>query len=447
MSTTPPTPPGPEPREGRNWDGVPVAPPGLGARPVTDAPIAKRGLKHKFGPGLLISASFIGPGTVTTATVTGASYGYALCWAIVFSVIATIVLQEMSARLGLATRQGLGEALRAVFHSTVARGIMVVLVVAAIGIGGAAYAGGDTTGTALAISSVTGLPQNLVVVIVIAIILVLLGTGSYKAIEGALTVLVFTLALIFVVTAIMVGPNLLDLLKGMFVPTIPDGALLRTVALIGTTVVPYNLFLHANLVAEKWEHVETPTAIREARTDTALSISVGGFITLAIITTATGAMFVHGIQAESGADLARALEPLLGETLAQWAFAIGLFAAGLTSAVAGPLGAAYAITGTIGLRNELKGTAFRIIWIGVVIVGAVLALTGYNPITIIVVAQAANGLLLPIIAGFLLVTMNNRKLLGDYRNGPLANVLGGAIFLVVTGLAVYQLADLAGLLG
>ena len=244
----------------------------------------------------------------------------------------------------------------------------------------------------------------------------------------------FTLALIFVVTAIMVGPNLLDLLKGMFVPTIPDGALLRTVALIGTTVVPYNLFLHANLVAEKWEHVETPTAIREARTDTALSISVG-------------AMFVHGIQAESGADLARALEPLLGETLAQWAFAIGLFAAGLTSAVAGPLGAAYAITGTIGLRNDLKGTAFRIIWIGVVLVGAVLALTGYNPITIIVVAQAANGLLLPIIAGFLLVTMNNRKLLGDYRNGPLANVLGGAIFLVVTGLAVYQLADLAGLLG
>ena len=81
------------------------------------------------------------------------------------------------------------------------------------------------------------------------------------------------------------------------------------------------------------------------------------------------------------------------------------------------------------------------------LVGAVLALTGYNPITIIVVAQAANGLLLPIIAGFLLVTMNNRKLLGDYRNGPLANVLGGAIFLVVTGLAVYQLADLAGLLG
>ena len=277
-------------------------------------------------------------------------------------------------------------------------------------------------------------------------ILVLLGTGSYKAIEGVLTGLVFVMALIFIITSVMVGPDILGLLKGMFVPTIPDGALLSTIALIGTTVVPYNLFLHANLVEEKWEGIETRVAIREARTDTALSISVGGFITLAIITTATGAMYVHGIRAESGADLARALEPLLGPTLSQWAFAIGLFSAGLTSAVAGPLGAAYAITGTVGWRNDLKGTAFRIIWIAVVLVGAAIALTGINPIQIIIVAQAANGLLLPIIAGFLLVAMNNKKLLGEYRNGPLANVLGVLIFLVVTGLALYQFADLFGLL-
>lgn len=98
-----------------------------------------------FGPGLLIAASFIGPGMVATATVTGASYGYALVWAIVFSIVATIILQEMSIRLGLGARLSTGEALRATFASPIPQVLMAVLVIADIGIGGAAYAGGDTT--------------------------------------------------------------------------------------------------------------------------------------------------------------------------------------------------------------------------------------------------------------------------------------------------------------
>ena len=109
------------------------------------------------GPGLLISASFIGPGTVTTATVTGASYGFALTWAVVFSIIATIILQEMSVRLGLAARLSTGEALRETFANKAARVAMTGLVVAAIGVGGAAYAGGDTTGPSLAPVSYTHL--------------------------------------------------------------------------------------------------------------------------------------------------------------------------------------------------------------------------------------------------------------------------------------------------
>ncbi|MBA4506225.1 divalent metal cation transporter, partial [Corynebacterium sanguinis] len=123
---------------------------------ITPAPKRKSGL---FGPGLLIAASFIGPGTVTTATVTGANFGYALVWAIVFSIVATIILQEMSVRLGLAARLSTGEALRQTFNSQIIKSLMIILVVSAIGIGGAAYAGGDTTGTALALASVTSLPH------------------------------------------------------------------------------------------------------------------------------------------------------------------------------------------------------------------------------------------------------------------------------------------------
>lgn len=405
----------------------------------------RKGIWERMGPGLIISASFIGPGTITTATVTGSSYGYALAWAIAFSIIATIILQEMSARLGIATGQGLGEALRTTFQHPVLRGGMVVLIVAAIGIGGASYAGGDTTGTALGLAGLTGLPSRLLIVVVGLIIFGLLITGSYKLIERVLVLMVAVLAAVFFLTMVVVRPDVGAILSGTFAPSIPDGALLTTIALVGTTVVPYNLFLHGNLAQEKWGGLPTERAVRDARQDTIISIAVGGIITLAIMITAAAAMWTKGVTAESGADMAAQLEPLLGPA-AQYVFALGLFAAGLTSAVAGPLGAAYAICGVMGWGSDLRSPRFRAVWIAVMVIGLVIALTGVNPIQVIILAQAANGLLLPIVAGFLLVVMSRRSVLGRYTNGPVATVLGGLILLVVTGLAVYQFADIFGIL-
>lgn len=415
------------------------------AGPAETASTRRARGRLRLGPGLIITASFVGPGTVTTATVTGAGYGFALAWTIVFSIIATMVLQEMSARLGLATREGLGEALRSTFTHPVARWFVVVLIVAAIGIGGGSYAGGDTTGTSLGLATLTHLPQSLVVLIVGAVVFALLASGSYKRIELVLVLLVVVMSAVFILTAVVVGPDLGDLLAGIFVPSIPSGALLTTVALVGTTVVPYNLFLHASLVQEKWSRTDTDVAMAESRRDTVLSIAVGGLITLAILTTAAASLFVEGIDATSSAAMASQLEPVLGPA-ADYVFGLGLFAAGLTSAIAGPLGAAYAISSTLGWSTSLQSRRFQAIWATVVVIGVVIALTGTNPIAIIVLAQAANGLLLPIVAGFLLVVMNRRRLLGKYRNGPLANIAGGIVLLVVTGLAVYQLADVFGLL-
>lgn len=399
----------------------------------------------RFGPGLIIAASFIGPGTITTSIVTGSTYGYALAWAIVFSIIATIILQEMTARLGLGTGRSLGEVMRSVFTSPITRTLMVILVIAAIGIGGASYAGGDTSGTALAITSVIDVDIRIVVVLLIAILFGLLWTGSYKVIEKVLIVMVGILALLFIMTAVIVRPDIVGLLQGMFIPTIPSGALLTTIALIGTTVVPYNLFLQASLVQENWGEVPVDRAMKEARTDTAVSISLGGVITLAVMVTAVGSMYVRGIAAEEGPDLAEALRPLLGDA-APWVFAVGLFAAGFTSALAGPLGAAYAITGVLGVSNDLRSKPARIVWISTLLVGAIIALTGFNPIQIIVIAQAANGLLLPIVAILLMIVMNNKRIMGKYTNGIVSNILGWLIVAVVVFLAGYQYADIFGVL-
>lgn len=394
-----------------------------------------------LGPGLLISASFIGPGTVTTATVTGASYGFALAWAIVFSIIATIILQEMSARLGLMGKISTGEAMRATFESPVAKMLMIALIVTAIGIGGAAYAGGDTTGTALALSDVTRLPVPALSGIIAAVLVLLLLTGSYKFFERFMTVLVIVLVGVFLVTAVAVKPDVGALFRGIFVPDVPAGAALTAIALIGTTVVPYNVFLHSNLVQEKWGSEPQDLALKKARVDNVVSISIGGLITLAILTTAATVMFSQGLSAESAADLAEPLRPMLGDA-APWVLAIGLFAAGMTSAVAGPLGAAYAICGVMGWSRDLKDNKFRAIYLTVVIVGAIIAITGVNPVQVIILAQAASGILLPVVAFFLLYTMNNKKLLGEHVNGLATNIIGGIIFLITVVLGGMTLIDL-----
>ena len=206
-------------------------------------------------------------------------------------------------------------------------------------------------------------------------------------------------------------------------------------------MVPYNIFLHSNLVREKWGDEYPERALKKGRFDNAVSITVGGLITLAILSTAAAVMFTHGLAAESAADLAEPLRPTLG-AFAPWALAIGLFAAGLTSAIAGPLGAAYAITGVLGWSSDLKDPKFRAIFLTVVIVGAIIAITGANPIQVIILAQAANGILLPVIAFFLLITMNNRRLLGEHANGAVANLLGGAVFLITLVLGGITLVDL-----
>jgi len=359
----------------------------------------------------------------------------------VFSIVATIILQEMSARLGLMGKISTGEAMRATFESPVAKLLMIALIVTAIGIGGAAYAGGDTTGTALALSDVTSLPVPVLSGIIAAVLVLLLLTGSYKFFERFMTALVIILVGVFLVTAVAVKPDVGALLRGMFVPDVPAGAAVTAIALIGTTVVPYNVFLHSNLVQEKWGDEPQDLAMKKARVDNVVSISIGGLITLAILTTAATVMFSQGLEAESAADLAEPLRPMLGDA-APWVLAIGLFAAGMTSAVAGPLGAAYAICGVMGWSRDLKDNKFRAIYLTVVIVGAIIAITGVNPVQVIILAQAANGILLPVVAFFLLYTMNNKKLLGEHVNGLATNIIGGIIFLITVVLGGMTLIDL-----
>ncbi len=401
--------------------------------------------KFRFGPGLVVTAAFIGPGTITTASIAGAQFGFSLLWSIIFAIVATIVLQEMAARLGLISGRGLAEALRSTFDQPLLTAATVVLVIVAIGVGNAAYESGNIIGAAMGLEVLTDLPRTLWALVVAAGAAAVLGFGAYRFIERFLGLLVGLMGLVFLLTIALVRPDFQTLIAGMLIPRLEPGSLITVIAIVGTTVVPYNLFLHAGSVREKWpESVPRDQALKEARWDAAIAVSIGGLITMAITSTAAAAFFGSGIEIQNAAVMAAQLEPLLGAA-SKWFFAVGLLAAGLSSAVTAPLATAYAVSGVLGLRGGLESRSFRAVWATVIAVGAAFAITGTRPVTMIILAQAANGLMLPLIAAFLLVVMNRRDLLGKHTNGPTANVLGWAVVLVVAGMSAFQLLKLAGL--
>ena len=378
-----------------------------------------------LGPGILVVGSFIGPGTITSATRAGATYGYALLWTVIFSVIAVIVMQEMAARLGIVTQNGLAEELvKELSDSPPLKWAMIILVASAIVLGGVAYMGGDLTGTAIGISSLTGIPSNIVAPIWGIDVLILIEIGdAVKTLEKLLSVCVSVMAIVFVVTMIIVKPDLGELLMGA-VPNVPQNAIMTCVAMIGTTVVPYNMFIHATSARKTWHN---PEELPLARFDVTISMIIGGIITGAVMITAGTVM--RGMTVSSAADMAVQLEPLLG-SFSKPFLSIGLISAGVSSAVVTPLGVSYVLAGLFKWKMDKTDKRFFATNIIVVVIGIIVSATGYNPISIIMMAQAVNGIFLPIIVIALVFITSRTRVLGQYKNSLLRNLLGGCVAII-----------------
>ena len=387
------------------------------------------------GPGVLVAAAFIGPGTVTACTLAGANYGYALLWALLFATIATIILQEMSARLGTITQQGLGEILINELQNSIFRWPLIGLLLIALYGGNAAYEAGNLAGGALGIQAIFGdssLLTSVAITGLAAFGIFVLVKGSYKDIEKVLIGLVLTMGVAFILTFFVVQPSMLGMFSGMFKPSIPGDSLLTVIALIGTTVVPYNLFLHASAAKSRWKGSE---GLKAAKTDTVISIGLGGLVAILITSTAAASIYANALSVESAADMAVQFEPLFG-SLAKYLLGIGLLAAGLSSAITAPLATSFAVSELLKIEGGENSVAFKAIGVSILIIGSTLALTGIKPIKLILLAQFANGLLLPIVACFLLFALNRKSVLGKYANGTAANVLGGSVVIFTTALGV-----------
>jgi len=377
-----------------------------------------------IGPGILIAAAFIGPGTVTLCTIAGASFGYSLIWAIILSTFSTIILQEMSLRIGLVTRMNLAQVVRNNIKSLFLNRFLLILIICSILIGNAAYEAGNISGASLGLSAIINNQSiNYFPLIIGLIAFIVLYQGDYKILERSLISLVLIMSISFFITAIMTKPNLILLVKGAIRPNINSNNLVVVLGLIGTTVVPYNLFLHSSLVSEKWKSIDK---LKVARFESFISILIGGLVSLSIIITAAS---VNNQEITGVIDLAKGLEPLYGK-FAIYFLGIGLFASGITSSITAPLAAAYVAKSCFGWGDSLKSKKFRFVWILILLIGVIISMLNINPIEIIKFAQFSNSLLLPIIAIILLWLINNRNIISNKYNYKYQNLLGSIIVII-----------------
>ena len=379
----------------------------------------------------VLSAAFIGPGTITTAASAGSGYGFTLLWALVFSTIACIVLQEASARLTIASGKNLGQAIKYRFQSSALGRFTGYLVLISILLGCAAYEAGNILGGVAGASLISEISTITLTLLIGGLAFLLLWFGSTKVIAQTLGVIVAIMGICFVTTAIIMKPSLASIFSSAFIPRLPTGSEILIIGLIGTTVVPYNLFLGSGI-----KHAQN---LKEMRFSLSLAIILGGIVSMAVLIVGTSI---------AGKFTYEALGNSLGNMLGSWAsmfFGVGLFAAGISSALTAPLAAALTARGFLGSDSDTgwqdRGKYMRVVWGSVLIVGVTFGVLQVQPIPAIILAQALNGIILPFITIFLLLVMNDASLLDHSSiNSNYYNILMGIIVFTTLVIGLTNLA-------
>lgn len=396
----------------------------------------------RIGPGAMVAAAFIGPGTITTASVAGATTGITLIWAIVFSVLATVLLQELAVRSALTTDRDLASLIKGFGAGRWWGTPLLLLIILAVGVGNAAYQSGNLSGAGIGLSTALGIDSAIVVLLCAIAAAILIVINRYRWLERILVVLVAMMGVLFSALAILLAPLLSVQSEGRLLPDFSSTNLTLVLALIGTTVVPYNLFLHATAARQRWQGCSVGVALSGARWESCVAIFFGGATTVAIVVVA--AALVPGTTDQSPLN---AVISAIEVQLPGWGaivLGIGLFAAGLTSAIAAPVAAGWTICGAMGWSVDPDSSSFKIVALTVVLIGSFFALVTTRPAALIVTAQVTNALLLPLIALVLMMVANSALLPSGYRNSVMLNTLAALVLATMTLLAVGKLMNILG---
>ena len=396
-----------------------------------------------LGPGLIAANAGNDAGGIATYASAGSQFGYRTLFVMLLVTIALVIVQEMSARLGAHTGEGLMSLIREQFPLRASAFAIVCLLIANLGLVVSEFAGIGAAFELFGVSRYISIPIGAVAIWAVVVF------GNYRYAERVF--LLLGLAFItYPIAAILGKPDWGEVASNTFIPHLlgTKEFLFLVVALIGTTITPYMQLYQAAAVADSGSG---PEEYRMVRIDTITGAVFANIISMAIIIATAAAIGGSG-PLESAKEAAQALEPVAGSA-AQILFGIGLLGASALAAAVVPLATSYAVAEALGVERSVSKTfreapLFMGLFTALIVVGASVALLPGNLISLLINMQVVNGLITPIILIFILILANRRSVLGNAANGPKLKAAALVCVVVIAVLAVVVLVQtVAGWLG
>lgn len=401
--------------------------------------------RHKFmillsvlGPGIITANVDNDAGGIATYAIAGAQEGYGLLWALVLITFNLAIIQEMAARMGIVTGQGLTDLIRERFGVKVTMITLLLLIFANLTTTVAEFAGVAAAMELFGISRFISVPTAALLVWFLVV------RWNYQQVERILLIaclIYFT----YVASGFLANPPWGEVMEKMVTPSVKftPSYLNLFIALIGTTITPWMQFYLQSAVADKGISVEQ---YRYTRIDVYFGSFVTDFVAFFIIVATAATLFAHGIRIETAADAAIALEPLAGG-YAKVLFAIGLLNASVLGALVLPLSTAYSVTESLGWESGVSRTfkdapQFLGLYTFFIVIGAgAIMIPGLPLMKIMLFSQTINGILLPVVLILMLKLINDRRIMGDFVNSRARNVVAWSTAIVLMIFTVMLVAS------
>ncbi|MSM38089.1 MAG: divalent metal cation transporter [Geobacter sp.] len=392
-----------------------------------------------LGPGVITANVDNDAGGITTYSLAGAHFGHTILWVMIPTTVALVVIQEMCARMGAVTGKGLSDLIRETYGVKVTFYVMVALLLTNLGNSVSEFAGIAASLEIFGISKYLSVPSGALLVWLLIV------KGSYRLVEKVFLVACMVY-IAYPIAAFMAKPDWHTIMTATIVPTIKsDSAYLMTIiGLVGTTIAPWMQFYQQSSVVEKGITIEH---YGFSRLDVFIGCIMAIVVAFFIVVACASTIHTQGLRIETAADAAVALKPLVGNYAASL-FAFGLFNASLFAACILPLSTTYYICEGMGWESGIdkdfrEAPQFFWLFTFIIILSAALILIPNTPlITIMFLSQVVNGVMLPFVLIFILLLVNNKRLMQKYRNGIIFNIIAWTTVVIMIILTLLMTLDM-----
>jgi manganese transport protein len=398
--------------------------------------IVKAEILRYLGPGFLITIGFIDPGNWATNIAGGAEFNYSLLWVVTLGTFMLIVLQGMSARLGIVSGKSLAKNVREHYPKFISWLLGSTIILACVATDVAELLGGT-----IGFHILLGFPYWLGALVTIFLEFYLIFSQKYHSVEKIIIMFLSIISLSYIIELFIVKPNVSQMIYHSVMPSLNGKVIYVAMGILGAIVMPHNIYLHSNVIQSRdWsgDYERKKKLIKYEQTDTTLAMLTGWFVNVSMIAVAAAVFFKHHILVDDLLQASETLRPLAGP-LAQLLFAIALLFAGISSSTTSSMAEANVITGYFGKNEDPKSTFYRLSLIITSIPAFFIILFSKNFYHLLILSQVVLSIQLPFTIIPLILLSTNSKLMGKFKLNKRQLVVSTTIAVVIIGLNVFLL--------